>query len=214
MTYAPPSKTWGDVAATVRRSFGDESGVQMEDGDLVRWINQGQYEICRQNKVLKAKGTTVAMPGQPSYSLDLGRPVLQVESVRLGDRRLVPTEFTTIDANLEEYPASAAGDPSLWYRWGEEITLWPTPKASAELTIFFTAAPEPETSLEPDRKLAIPDDYFLPLVDYCMSRAHEMDDNLQGQEVSSKLYADRLASMNTESRSGQGLTFQKITIVD
>lgn len=214
MTYAPPTKTWGDVAANVRRSFGDESGVQLEDGDLVRWINQGQYEIARQNKVLKAKGTTAAMPGQASYALSLGKPILQIESVRLGDRRLIPTEFTTIDANLEEYPPDAAGESSLWYRWGEEIVLWPTPKASEPLNIYFTAAPVAHPTLDENQLLELPDDYYLPLIDFCMSKAHEMDDNAQGQELSTKLYAERMASMNTESRAGQSLTFQTITIVD
>ena len=66
MGYAAPTKTWGDVVANVRRSFGDESGVQLEEGDLLRWINQGQYEIARQNKILKAKGVSTTMPGQSS----------------------------------------------------------------------------------------------------------------------------------------------------
>lgn len=214
MSYAEPSRTWGDVATNVRRSFGDESGVQLEDGDLLRWINEGQYEIARQNKVLKAKGSTNTLPGQSNYELSLGKPILQIESVRYGNKRLIPTEFTTVDANFEEYPVDAKGDPRIWYRWGEEIVLWPTPKASSVLEVYFTAAPPTETDLDPDRVLAIPDDYFLPLIDFCMAKAHEMDDNPQSQEVSIKQYAERMTSMNDESRGGQTLAFQTITIVD
>lgn len=214
MSYAPPTKTWADVAANVRRSFGDESGVQLEDGDLGRWINQGQYEIARQNKILKAKGSTTTMPGQATYALDLGRPIMQIESVRYGDKRLIPTEFTTVDANFEEYPANAEGDPTIWYRWGEEIVLWPAPKKAVYLSIYFTAAPEQLTEYLGTNKLEISDDYFLPLVDFCMSKAHEMDDNPQSQELSVKMYADRMTSMSDEGRGGQTLTFQTITIVD
>lgn len=214
MSYAPPTRTWGDVAANVRRSFGDESGVQLEDGDLLRWINQGQYEIARQNKILKSKGLTTTMPGQASYVLNLGQPILQIESVRFGEKRLVPTEFTTVDANFEEYPSDAKGDPQIWYRWGDEVVLWPTPKTSEALRIYFTAAPTQETLFDEERLLVIPDDYFLPLVDFCMAKAHEMDDNPQSQELSIKMYADRMTSMNDESRGGQTLTYQTITIVD
>lgn len=214
MSFAPPTKTWGDVAANVRRSFGDESGVQLEDGDLGRWINQGQYEIARQNKVLKAKGVTPAIPGQSNYTLALGKPILQIESVRLGDVRLVPTDFTTVDANLEEYPADAKGSPSIWYRWGDEIVLWPMPKISETLSIYFTAAPTQLPAYDAAHMLELPDEYFLPLVDFCMSKAHEMDDNLQSQEASVKLYSERMASMNDEARGGQSLTFPTINIVD
>jgi len=207
MGYAAPTKTWGDVVANVRRSFGDESGVQLEEGDLLRWINQGQYEIARQNKILKAKGVSTTMPGQSSYTLALGKPIMQIESVRCGDRRLVPTEFTTIDANLEEYPVTATGEPRLWYRWGDEVVIWPTPAAAEQLSIYFTAAPAAEASYDANKLLEITDEYFLPLIDFCMAKAHEMDDNPQSQEVSIKQYADRMTSMNDEERGGQSLIF-------
>lgn len=214
MTFAPPTKTWGDVAQNIRRSFGDESGVQLEDGDIVRWINQGQYEIARQNKILKATGSTTTMPGQSNYELSLGKPVLQIESIRYGKTRLIPTEFTTVEANLEEYPENAEGDPRIWYRWGDEVVLWPSPKKAEYLKVYFTAAPPQHATMDVDRELDIPDTYFLPLVDFCMAKAHEMDDNPQSQEVSIKQYADRMTSMNDEERGGQSLTFQTITIVD
>lgn len=214
MSFSEPTKKWGDVASNVRRSFGDESGVQLEDGDLVRWINQGQFEIARQNKILKLRGSTQALPGQATYTLQLDRPILQVESVRLGETRLVPTDFTTIDANYEEYPANAPGEPRLWYIWGDEVTLWPSPKKAGDLHVYYTGAPMQYESLEAGRVLEIPDEYYLPLIDFCMSKAHEMDDNPQSQEVSIKLYSERMTAMNNESRGGQTLTFQTINIVD
>lgn len=214
MSYAPPTKTWGDVAANVRRSFGDESEVQLEDGDLGRWISQGQYEIARQNKLLKSKGVTSTLPGQANYVLELGKPIMQIESVRYGSVRLIPTEFTTVDANYDEYPADAGGDPRIWYHWGNEVVLWPVPKKAVQLSIYFTAAPSSTTEYVATNKLEIPDDYFLPLVDFCMAKAHEMDDNAQSQEISIKQYADRMTAMNDEARGGQTLTFQTITIVD
>lgn len=214
MSYAAPTRTWGEVRQEVLRSFGDESGVQLEDDDLIRWINSGQYEICRQNKVLKLRGTQNAVPGQATYSLDLPRDIIQIESIRLGDVRLIPTEFTTIDANLDEYPADAKGSPKLWYKWGNEVTLWPGPKTTEALTIYFTGAPVRHPNYDPARLLEVPDEYYLPLVDFIMSKAHEMDDNSDSQQISTQLYAERMAAMNDEERAGQTLTFQTITIVD
>ena len=80
--------------------------------------------------------------------------------------------------------------------------------------VLFTAAPTAEASYDAARLLEITDEYFLPLIDFCMAKAHEMDDNPQSQEVSITQYADRLTSMNDEERGGQSLTFQTINLVD
>lgn len=214
MSYTPPTRTWGELAQNLRRSFGDESGVQLEDGDIVRWINQGQYEIARQSGALKTKGTTTTMPGQAEYTVNLSKPILQIESVRCGKTRLIPTEFTTVDANYEQYPADAEGPPRIWYRWGDEITLWPVPKKAEYLSVYFTTAPVSHDSLDPVRKLELPDDYFLPLFDFCMSKAHEMDDNGQSQEMSNRMFMERMSTMSDEERTGQTLTYPTISIVD
>ena len=47
-----------DVANRVKRTFGDESGVQVTDDDIIRWVNDAQLEISRQNEdLLEAVGT-------------------------------------------------------------------------------------------------------------------------------------------------------------
>lgn len=214
MTYSNPTRKWSDVANNVRRSFGDESGVQLEDGDMLRWINEGQHEICRQNRVLKRRATMLAVEMQSTYTLDFQREILQIESLRVNGVRLQPTDFTVVDANLGDYPADAQGDPSLWYKWGNEIVLWPAPKAEVPIEIYYTGAPEWADVWDLSRVLEIPDNYFLPLVDYVMSRAHEMDDNQQSQQMSIQLYADRMSTMNDEERGGQTLSFPTINVVD
>ena len=42
MTYLPTTKTALDVANYVKRQFGDESGTQMTDADIWRWIDSAQ----------------------------------------------------------------------------------------------------------------------------------------------------------------------------
>lgn len=214
MSYSAPTRTWGDVAAALRRQFGDESGVQVEEGDVLRWINQGQAEIARANKVLKAKGTQTTIANQATYSLAMGKNILQVESIRYDGNRLEPTEFTTIDANLDAYPKTAPGDPALWYRWGTQITLWPTPKAAATLDVFFTALPVLWETFDADRVLEIPDTYFQPLLDFVLSKAHEMDDDGGAQQSSYQQYSDRMAAMNDEERPTQKLSYPKINDVE
>ena len=69
MSYNIPTKTGLDVAAAVKRTFGDESGVQLVDNDIVNWINQAQVHIASSTRVLKTKATTSLISGQNTYSL-------------------------------------------------------------------------------------------------------------------------------------------------
>ena len=62
MSYNNPTKTVGDVGAAVKRIFGDESGVQLVDNDIVVWTNEAQHAIADSTKVVKAQGKTL-MPG-------------------------------------------------------------------------------------------------------------------------------------------------------
>ena len=39
------TKTVSDIATDVKRTFGDEAGVQVNDTDIARWINSAQIEI-------------------------------------------------------------------------------------------------------------------------------------------------------------------------
>lgn len=214
MSYAGITRTWGDISSNVKRTFGDESGVQLEDGDIQRWINQGQYEIARQNKILKAKGTQNTVALKSTYVLSLGREIQQIESIRYEGKRLVPTEFTTIDTNELDYPANAEGDPKVWYKWGNEITLWPAPKEVGKLEVFFTAATTTHTSFDGTRLLEIPDNYFLPLLDFVLSKAHEMDDNAESQLMSTQQFSERMMSMNDEERAGQSLSYRTVNLVE
>ena len=41
MSYLTSTYTGTDVSSYVKRQFGDESGVQITDEDIVHWINAG-----------------------------------------------------------------------------------------------------------------------------------------------------------------------------
>lgn len=49
------SKTVADVFRRVKRTFGDEAGVQITNSDIIDWINDGQVEICERQKITKIK---------------------------------------------------------------------------------------------------------------------------------------------------------------
>ena len=58
MSYLTSTYTGTDVSSYVKRQFGDESGVQITDEDIVHWINAGVNEIFRKNEPVKAIAQT------------------------------------------------------------------------------------------------------------------------------------------------------------
>jgi hypothetical protein len=58
-----------DIAVRVKRTFGDEAGVQIVDDDIIRWINEAQEEITNDNQgLLEATGVANIIQGQQDYS--------------------------------------------------------------------------------------------------------------------------------------------------
>jgi hypothetical protein len=53
--YSPPTRTVGEVIKDVTRKFGDEAGIELENADIVRWINDAMDTIVARNNVLKAR---------------------------------------------------------------------------------------------------------------------------------------------------------------
>jgi hypothetical protein len=47
------TKTALDVVQRIKTQFGDNSGAQLTDDVIYRWINDGQQEIVNHSKTLK-----------------------------------------------------------------------------------------------------------------------------------------------------------------
>jgi len=68
MSYGAKTRLVSEVITAVQRQFGDESGVQLENTDIIRWINDAQDVIVAKNKVLKAKSTTAAVADHSRFT--------------------------------------------------------------------------------------------------------------------------------------------------
>jgi hypothetical protein len=72
--------TGTEIATYVKRQFGDESGVQVSDADIVRWINTAARDIFTQKEPLKSIKTAALVANQSQYTWPAD--ILQVQSVR------------------------------------------------------------------------------------------------------------------------------------
>ena len=215
MAYGPPTKTVGDVMRVVKRQFGDESGVQLEDADIAGWINDAQSRINAENKVLKAKSSSSATPGTAVYtfpSLD----IQQVESLHFAGRRVPNMTFAQAEETVSQSDPDGtltADEPVLWYEWGGSFTFWPTPSTAGAIDIYYTVAPTLVTTTEADL-LSLPDDYFMDVVAYVLQQAYEMDEDWPASQAKEQQLMNSLARRGEEQRTAQNMTYETITVVN
>jgi len=182
----------GDIQTRVKRAFGDESGVQVTDADIIRWINDGQRQIVLQNEGLFEKTvTTDTVINQSQYDVPTDMLTLLQVSFKSDDGLTYPKlrglSLNEFNEYIEPY-SSQTGTPLAFTVYEKKIRLFPIPDkvVSAGIKVFYNRAPV-EVSLVTD----VPEIdvlYHESLVKYCMLQAYEMDENLEaatfkGQQV-------------------------------
>ena len=139
MTYSSPTKTVGDVYSAVKRTFGDEAGVQLTDTDIVRWINEAQVDISKQNQILQTTATLPVTSGTATYSLTSVSPRIDtIASLLLDGRRVgnIPISQAEESISLADPTGTETGAPQFWYAWGGDVTFWPKPNQNYTLTLL------------------------------------------------------------------------------
>lgn len=214
MSYAPPTRTGADIALAVKRMFGDESGVQLVDADIIRWVNEAQVEINSKNKVLKKRASISAVPSQSAYILPSSYHIRQIESVHFDGRPLKSLTFAQAEQDIMavDPKLTEIGTPDCWYEWAGEITLWPKPETDDQITVYFTEEPTPIVALTDT--LSLPDKYFSSIRDYVLAQAYEMDESIDVALRKQEQFGNSVLEMSEEERTSQNMTFQAITLVD
>lgn len=211
--YAPITRTAGQVMQAVKRKFGDESGVQLEDADLIAWINDAQDAIVNKNKILKAKSTVNLVAGQNEYTFP-AENIQQIESVLIDGKRIRNMTVSQAEETISENDPQhlAEGFPTFWYEWAGELTFWPTPVEDGQLILRYTS--KPLVVVATSDKLALPDTYYQDVVNYVLKQAYEMDENESMMNVKGQEFDASLAARGEEERTSQHMVYELITIID
>jgi hypothetical protein len=209
----PITKTGGDIATYVKRQFGDESGVQITDQDIFRWINAAQLQIVAKIAPIKAKATTNIVSGQRIYPF-VGLAIHQIESIHYDGNFLPPKSFQQAERDIIEYPDQPdSGAPAFWYEWAGEIYLFPTPNQAITdgLEIFFTKMPSPViSSTDP---LTIPDKYFEAIAAWVLSKAYELDEEFDQANNQRQFFDSQVMEQNGEELTSANSTYPVITYI-
>lgn len=213
MPIGPFTKTVDDVLERIKRTFGDESGAQVTDSDIIGWINSGQAEINKRNRILKATATTPLVIGTRTYTFPTPR-ILEIESLQVDGKPIDYRSFKEAQEYVMRHDPlnTQTGTPWMWYEWGGDIILYPTPDTVATLTLFYVKYPD-DVSVGTD-VLSVPDSYFETLLEYCLKQAYEQDDDWTGSAQKSEQFNESVARLSEDGSRYNRQFYSTITILD
>jgi hypothetical protein len=183
----------------VKRQFGDESGVQLQDADITRWVNQAQMEIVNKNPMIQAVATQNSVSGTQTYAIP--PDMIQIESVMFDGNILEPQSFEGIRSVLG-VDNSNKGLPIYWYTWANLIYLWPIPTTVKVISVNYSKTPKQVTGS--GDTLGVPDRYYDRVLEYVMSKAYELDEDWQGHTVNKQAFEDKLMEANNAEKNMVG----------
>lgn len=213
MTLRPSTRTYGMVKRAVKRIFGDEAGVQLEDADILQWANDAQQAINTKNKIFKSKSTSQSVPGQPNYTFPF-ELIQQVESLTYDGTPLRPVEMVEAQEKIQynDPHSEASGCPVCWYEWAGEFILYPTPDTEKTIALYYTRYPNPLTGAD-DQQLDVPDKYYQAVVDFVLWKCYEMDEDWNGAQLKEQQFRAALEEQAEEEREVAHMVYPTITEV-
>lgn len=203
-----------DIATRVKRTFGDESGVQITDADIIRWINDGMREIASNNDVLQVKGTLSSVSGQQAYNQPadcLTLRSLWYKNIKLDYMTIAQAEESIVNMGTSTAPS---GDPTLYWIWADVINMYPIPADStaAQITVFYTRTPVDVVNL--GDAIDLPVAYHNALVTYVLKQAYELDEDWTASTNKFSEFQSGLNDLKENETVGASRVYKSITTTE
>lgn len=167
-----------DIKRRVKRQFGDQSGAQLTDPDIIDWINDAQREIYVRNNLGQKIGTLATINGTRTYASPAD--LMRLLSVKFNGMTLENMSQQDIDEYLpqDDGASTVLGTPERYYTHAGLIYLYPTPNLVKNLTIRYNRYPVDVTV---DGDIADVDAMYVNrILDYCHAMGRQLDGDQQG----------------------------------
>lgn len=195
------------IASRVKRSFGDEAGIQITDDDIIGWINEAQEQIANDNQgLLEATGVADIVIGQADYSPPSDLAMLR--SLQYNGVHLNRLSFNQFNEYLDGFrktnpPIYGNGIPDSYMVWNNTITLFPTPQESITAGLVIYYIKHPATIVTFADPLTVPVQYHTTIIDYCLTQAYELDEDVAKANLKKSDYNDRVMKLNNRNEEDE-----------
>lgn len=192
----PVSQSVANALTKIKRQFGDEFGVVITDSDIFGWMFEAELDIIRSTGCndTRISIATSAFPFEVPVSVNFKR-------LSVNGRAL---QYTTKDElDLLGLSTTTAGGGKYWYREGTTVCLWPKESSSTIVEILYNKTPVLINDIPagPINDFVVPEVYYEDIVNWCIGRAHNKNNNLQAESVQMGLYDKNLNVRRDESQS-------------
>lgn len=209
-----------DILTRVKRQFGDESGVQVTDDDILRWVNDGQRQIVMSNDgLLETTSTSNSVANQQSYSVPTNLLIFKSVSFKgtgqVSYVQLRGMSFNEFQKHIDSWDGDTTqtGTPVVYTLYAGNIIVYPIPDTSitSAFKIYYTRKPTDVVNSgdTPDLPLL----YHETLVKYCLQQAYEMDEDWQAFTSKSTEVAADLSLLRGRDDWKQQDTYPTITVL-
>lgn len=171
--------TVAEVIRRVSRLFGDTDKVFVIDQDYFDFINDGQREINQRVGEITTQTSAVAASTFP-----IAVPATFSKMVRLvyGQTPLQYVALEELDATAQDLTDVAT--PQLWFIKNDQICLFPLQPSNDSTQVYYEYVAIPTLVTATGNNITIPDMYLEELVNFCLAKCHERNQNVRAQEVS------------------------------
>lgn len=194
------TKTLLDLKTFIKRTFGDESGVQIVDDDITAWANSGVMEIVSKLPILESVASSTTIIGVDNYALPLN--IIEMKGVQVGTRMLKRVDFSEIKSFQTNDSVGYSGQPYYWYTFSNNVYVYPAPNAAVALNLFYNSTPM--VVVTDTDKLGIPDRYYDRLCEYVLARAYELDENPSMMTSKLNYFEQKLKEMTGDDQQNSG----------
>lgn len=176
MSIEAKTKTGTDVFEVVTRTFGDEASVQIEEADIVRFINRAQQEVVLNNYEINQKIMDVPL-------------FVAIDEFDLRTSDIVRINVITVDGSIVPNKAfvdalsAKRSDPGslFWYLYAGVVRFSKEITSNQKLSFYYNSAPSVVAALTDG--LDVPDFSFNQVVDWVLKYCYELDEDVQKMQV-------------------------------
>lgn len=205
-----------DILTSASRILFDESRVRWTSAELIDYINDAQRVIVTVRPDAAAVSQVVQLVGGTRQTLPAGAirllRVIRNRSALLNGNAGTAVRFVSRDTMDEEDPNWHAGTPSTTVKHymtdpmePDAFYVWPPvsgvigANAASFVEIVYSAIPATIGSGDTSATLALPDQYFAPVLDWVLYRAFSKDASYGGDQAKAGMH---LSAFQTVLQTG------------
>lgn len=202
---------FGEIKIRVQRLFGDESGAQIEEADILRWANDAQLDIARHTEILKKHAETNVIAEDGSFTLP--DDIIALHRVTYEGKILYHTTLERIDEQYPNLDEVASGTPGHYYSWGNLLYIHPRPNVGSTGTLDIWYVKSPVPLVDSTSVSELPAHMHEEIVRYCVARAKELDEDWQAAQILTGDYQARLAQAKHETNAKQENSYPAVRLL-